>query len=130
MSSGIVRSLVPETSEFDLTYLCTTDISALQYHFVKDSGTDIVKTGAGEKSVGVLMNAPNLTTQGKLALVRTGGLAKVKTGAGTNVGDFLKADTNGAAVAASSNDEYNAYALDGGANGDTIIVLVCHGKTP
>jgi hypothetical protein len=98
------------------------DLSALQYTFVK-FGADaqhVVGAGDGEKSIGVLLNAP---ASGEMAEVAVGGGAELKVIASTALGDSLQAGTLGKGKVVTSGYAH-AIAMSGGAAGDVIPVLI------
>ena len=103
-------------------YKAEADLSANQYHFVKDGTADrtIVLAGAGE-GFGILMTDPKLGDMAEVAL--TGGNAEVVCGGTVAKGDLLKSDANGEAVVANvANDLALARAIEAGVAGDVIEV--------
>lgn len=122
------RNLNQTTSDQDLSFTTSTDLTALQYCFVKYNGGDPETPGVGGKVEGVLQNGPNLTNTGTTAIVRVGDRSLLVLGVGgCNAGDYLKSDANGNGVVCSNGDEFHAYALSGGVEGDEIIVQIIHG---
>lgn len=113
-------------SGFDTPRLLTgvkagADLSAKQNRFIKFDGSgDFVVAGAGEGSH-ILMNAP---ISGEFVEAASlGGGAELKLAATISAGDFLKSDSNGDAVAATSaGDLALARALTDGVSGDIIKV--------
>ena len=80
----------------DVTYKCTTDLSAKQYYAVALSANHTVGlAGANAKVVGILQNKPN-GTLGESAVVRVIGLTKHVVGeASLTVGDVLTSTAAG-----------------------------------
>jgi hypothetical protein len=107
------------------TFLAATDLSALQWTFVKMSADQTV-TGcaAGNQAIGVLTNMPKAAGQG--AVVRLLGTTKLKVdgtvGGGISAGSPLKAGTAGVGVVSASNkDTVCAIALAGSSAAGDII---------
>lgn len=124
-------TLAPETSPFDISVRCETDLSAKQYFFVKlDTSELCVIAGANDKTLGVLQNAPLGTAAApKVAIVRTGGLTKLKLNEAVAFGNFLTPTSTGnAEVCDAANEEFGARALTSGDSGDLILAEVCHGE--
>ena len=95
-----------------------------QFRFVDvDSNGRAVKVAtAGAYGIGILMNNPN---QYEAAEVAYAGVAKVVVGSGgVTAGNVLQSDANGAAIAASDEDYCLAKALETGAAGSIISVLL------
>jgi len=124
------RTLVPETSEFDLTYTATTDISAYQYYFVKLVSGLVVACGANEKPLGILQNKPvGTATASALATVRVGGISKLKISETIVPGNFLTSTSAALGeVCDAANEEYGAVALTDGQANDLIAVLIQRGE--
>ncbi len=110
------------------TFLAATDLSTLQWTFVKMSADQTVTgAGAGEQAIGVLTNMPAAVGRG--AVVRLLGTTKIKcNGASPNIvaGYPLKSGANGVGVYANTNkDIVNAIALAGStADGDLVECLL------
>jgi len=122
---------VPDTSEFDISLPTITDLSAKQYHFVKiDTNEQVVICGANDKNAGILQNAPlGTSTSKKIAIVRTGGLSKLKIAETVAFGKFLTPTADGdGEVCDAAGEEYGAKALTSGEDNDLIAVIVCHGE--
>lgn len=123
-------SLVPESSEADISRPTNSDLSSAQYYVVKhDSSEEVVLSGANEKSLGILQNAPNGSSAEKTAIVRTYGLSKGKLAEGVTFGKFLTPTAAGKLeVCDAANEEFIAVALGSGDANDLIAVLICHGE--
>lgn len=83
--------------------LAGADLSADQFKLVKQNGTGkqvILCSSAGEFVFGVLQNKPDAVA--KAATIQTLGMSKVLAGASVSIGDQLKCDATGRAVAASA----------------------------
>jgi hypothetical protein len=96
------------------------DLSEKQHYVVKlDSSNEVVLASAGSDDIlGVLSNAP---TEGETAVVRlinSNGTFKVKLGGNVNQGDRLTANSNGEAVATTTEDDvvFGRALLDGSDN--------------
>lgn len=127
--ANVQISTVPEFAGQDINLKTATDISAKQYYFVKNSSGNVVAAGAGEQGLGIMQNAPvGTSARAAIAQVRTVGMSKLKLGGTVSAGQYIKADTNGAGVAATSDhDIYLAKALSDGVSGDLIAVVLCFG---
>jgi hypothetical protein len=114
---------------FEATFTSSGDLSAGRYKFVKISAAQTVAlTGAGERAIGVLTNAPDAA--GKPASVRILGTVEVMCGAAVAAGNLLKSDANGKAINASvANDDFFGIALEAAtADGDIIEALLVTGQ--
>ena len=99
------------------------DLSAKQFHFAKfgaDEDHAIACAVAGEKGIGVIMNAPD-AAELPVELAIFGG-AKVKIAATIAAGDELMCDANGAGVVATTTKKVLAIAMNAGVTGDVIGV--------
>jgi len=78
-------SSASSAGSLDLTFKAGADFSAAQFKFVKMSAADTVAlcTGATDKPIGVLQNAPG---SGGMAVVRMMGVSKVSSDAALTVG--------------------------------------------
>ncbi len=122
------RNLNQTTSDQDLSFTVSADSTALQYCFVQYNGANPIAPTAGGKVEGIAQNGPNLSNTGTTLIVRVGDRSLLVLGSGgCNAGDYLKSDVNGNGVVCSNGDEFHAYALSGGADGDEIIVQIIHG---
>lgn len=107
-----------------MTFKAEADLSAKQFAFVKFGANDdfvVACAVAGEKAVGVLMNAP---AAGELAEVAVfGGGAKVKlSGTVTRGGEISVTVTTGLGKAAVATEYVSAIAMASGVAGDVIPV--------
>lgn len=84
------------------------DLSAKQYRFVKLSaaGTVVACSGATDKPIGVLQNAP---TSGLTAEVLAFGLSKVESDAGLSVGNLIGTSADGQADAKTPGTDTTEY---------------------
>lgn len=124
-------TVVPDTSEFDISVPCDTDLSSKQYHFVKiDTDEQVVICGLNDKSAGILQNAPlGTATSKQIAIVRTGGLSKLKISEVVSFGKFLTPTAAGQGeVCDAAGEEFAAKALTSGDANDLIAVIVTHGE--
>ena len=80
--------------------------STRQYTFVKAGAADdeVLKCGAGEKAIGIVMNKPVGESGEELEIARLGGGALIKAAAVLARGVSVKSDANGNAVAAATTD--------------------------
>lgn len=123
--------IVPtEAGAIDISVPTDSDLSALQYYFVKlDTGEKVVACGANEKPLGILQNKPNGSTNQATARVRISGVSYLKLDEAVAFGNFLTCTaTSKGEVADAAGEEYGAKALTSGDDGDLIAVLVCHGE--
>lgn len=106
-----------------MTFKAEADLSAKQFSFVKFGTVDDSVVGcavAGEKAIGILMNAPAL---GELAEVAVFGGAKVKlSGTVARGGEVSVTVTAGTGKAAVATEYVSAIAMASGVAGDVIPV--------
>ena len=95
------------------------------FMYVTDDMT-LTTAGADTKAIGIRMNKPNIGEAVEFAI---GGTALLKIGSGgCTQNDYLKSDASGqGVVAGTTKDIFCAIALQDGAEGDEIMVLVCIG---
>ncbi len=101
------------------------DLSADQFKFVTlSSGQAILNTSAGGSCIGVLQGDPD--AQGKAAEIATGTgqIVKVECGGTVSQDDKVQSDATGRAATAASGDHVQGDALDAGAVGELIRVLL------
>lgn len=107
-----------------LTFKAEADLSTKQFCFVKFGSTDeyvALCATAGEKAIGILMNAPAAGELAEVAIMGAG--AKVKIGATiTRGGELSVTVTTGAAKAAVATEYVSAIAMASGVSGDIIPV--------
>lgn len=99
------------------------DQSANQYKFVKysASGVEVCDT-AGEAAIGVLQNKP---TAGQVCEIGFSGVSKVTVGTGgITAGNNVQSDASGLAIAAAIGDYSQGVALETGAAGARVAVLL------
>ena len=105
-----------------VTLIAGSDLRTHQYKFVSVSADgEIDLTGDNAKAQGVLMNAPNA---GEAAAVAIGGIVKVACGAAVVRGGDVGSGANGAAKTAVTASEVLGTALETGANGRVISMLL------
>jgi len=101
------------------------DLSANQFHFVviaSDGQIDAVSSAGGDAD-GVLLNKPDAA--GKAAEMCFGGVAKLVVGTGgVTAGQKVQSDANGEAIAAATGDHVLGKALQTGAAGEVVSVLL------
>lgn len=91
--------------DFEFSKPCgSVSLATKQYYIVKQhtDGTMILAAAGTDKIVGVLQNKP---TVGKAALVRFLGTTKVVAGGAISVGAWVTADSNGKAVATTTDKD-------------------------
>lgn len=118
MGSGNVNSLVSVTLE------AGSDLSSDIYKFVElasDEQVDVVSS-AGGNAIGVLINEPE--GAGHAATVVVAGIVRVQAGATVAAGDKVQANASGLAITATTGDHVLGRAINGGASGELISVLL------
>lgn len=91
--------------DFERSFTCgATSLATKQFYIVKQhtDGTMILAAAATDKIVGVLQNKPAV---GQAALVRFLGTTKVVAGGTISVGAWVTADSNGKAVATTTDKD-------------------------
>ena len=91
-------------TDYAKQYISATDVTDdLKTFFSRDTGINVVQTGAGEAAAGVLWYAQG-TTNAAVSVI-AGGQPDVLVGTGgVSAGDEVASDANGAAVVAVSSD--------------------------
>ena len=109
---------------FDEPFSFSEDVSAKQFHLVKDgatAGTVLLADTAGGVVRGIIqdtgLNGSSTPVHG---LVRVSGESQVKIGGNISIGDPLQADTDAMAIVATTGDYVFARALEAGVDGDII----------
>lgn len=105
-----------------VTLTAGADLRTHQYKFVS-VGADgrVALTANDAKAQGVLLNAPNT---GEAAIVAISGIVKVACGAAVTRGGDVGSGANGAAKNAGTASEVLGTALETGANGRIISILL------
>lgn len=106
------------------TFIAGADLSAKQYYFVKIGTADnqVILAGANEKTVGILMNAPE---SGQRAEVAVAGGALLKISEAIDALELLTPTSTGVGEQCDAADEWcGAVAMEGGAANDVIEVEV------
>lgn len=114
------------TSNLDITLPAAADLSAKQYRFVTiDSNGRAALSTRGALASGILQDKPAaLDRPGRIRTV-SGVISKVVLGGTVTKGQALVSDANAAAVNASSADNnYMGIAIESGASGDIIAMLL------
>lgn len=112
-----------ELRMWDIGFLkAAADLSTKQHLFMKLSAADTVNVaGAGEAIIGILQNKP---TQNHACEIRRLGVSKITAGDTVAVGNKLKSDSAGRAVAASTGNLYGGICLEGATVGLTATILM------
>jgi hypothetical protein len=98
------------------------DLSAKQYYFVKVTAANSVNVaGDGELAHGVLQDKP---ASGEMGSVAISGITMIKCGGTISAGGLVSSDASGTAVANSGTDYILGVAIEGGASGEIIPVLL------
>ena len=110
--------MATENALKSIPYAASSDLSALQYTFVKMSG-DYAVTGTptvnGPDAVGILQNNPIATAA---AAVAVNGQSKVKLGATLTAGAKVTCSAAGLAIAATTGATILGTLIEGGASGN------------
>lgn len=105
-----------------VTLTAGADLRTHQFKFVSvASDGEVELTGDDAKAQGVLLNAPNT---GEAAEVAISGIVKVACGAGVTRGGDVASGANGAAKDADTASEILGTALETGASGRVISILL------
>lgn len=91
--------------DFERSFTCgASSLATKQFYIVKQhtDGTAILSAAATDKHLGVLQNKPAV---GQAALVRFNGTTKVVSGGTIAVGAWVTADSNGKAVATTTDKD-------------------------
>lgn len=106
-----------------ITVEAGSDLSASQYCSVSiNSSGQLALTGAHADPTGVLQNKPDAA--GKAGTVAVAGVTKIVCGATVTKGGLVALDAAGKAVDAASNDIVIGEALETGASGRVISMLI------
>ena len=123
-------TLVSEDGKIEVSRPTNSNLSALQYHFVRlDTSEEVVACGLNEKPLGILQDAPNGSSTEKVATVRIQGMSKLSIAETVVFGNFLTSTAaSKGEVCDAAGEEYGAKALTSGESGDLIAVLIAHGE--
>lgn len=117
-------------TQFPISFLTETDLSAHQYQAVKLGSADdtVIAATAGDKCVGILQNDP---VSGKEASVAINGTTSYAyAGAAVVKGVDLKSDANGQLITAATNfDEVIGQALTAAAGINEKIEIIINPST-
>ena len=110
---------------FSASWPAAGDLSTKQYYLVEqnDAGEVAVATVAGQRVIGVLQR-DDAAAQGRAAAVQFGGIAKVKCGGTVDEDDWLISNASGQAIASADGGFVIGRALEAGASGDVITVIL------
>ncbi len=113
------------------TFRAGADLSAKQFHFVKfgtDDDSVIPCSAADEKTVGILMNAPDFASGELCEVAMPGGGAKIKASAVIARGAYVAATATGqgktSAPTSGNHSHVGAIAQKTSATNDVIEVIV------
>lgn len=101
-----------------ISILAGEDLSAAQYRFVKLSSGKVVKAGAGEAAIGVLLNKP---ASGEAASIQIGGVALVSCDAAVTQDDKLMSSGDGQCATKTGTNNALGVALASASTAATII---------
>lgn len=124
-------SVVPETPGQDITLPCASDLSALQYTYVRITSNKVVGCAADDRDgLGILQNKPvGTATRDADAIVRMFGFSKASIGSGGAAsGAYLKVGTAGVLIDAGTTDRVNVVAKcvgDAAASDIATVLLGC-----
>ena len=124
------KSLISNEGAIDMSIPTNSDLSSLQYFAVKlDSNEEVVAATANDAAIGILQNAPDGSSNEKIAEVRVQGLSKCKVSEAVEQGDRLT-PTSGSKgeIADAADEEYFASALSSADADDLATVLLNFGK--
>lgn len=123
-------TLITNQGSIDLSRPTNTDLSGNQYHVVKhDTSEEVVLAGANGKSLGILQNAPDGSSDEAVAVVRIAGVSKLKMDEAGAFGNYLTSSSNSQGeVADAAHEELCAKLLGSADDNDLAAVLVWHGK--
>lgn len=116
---------------YDLSLQAAADYytTSKQYYVVKvdSNGRACLSGAANAASIGVLQNKPK---QYEAAEIRKVGISKVICGAAITIGDRVTGDSDSKAVTATSAQRFIGIALETGAAGRVISILMDSGYMP
>lgn len=111
-------------NSMEKSLVCSEDLSAKQFYIVQQDANGLAEVGEGATDLllGVLQNKPK---SGETALVRFGWTTKVICGGTVAIGAWVTSDSNGKAVATTTDgDIVIGKALEAGDSGDIIEVMM------
>ena len=124
---------VLETITATRTVRVDSDLSAKENYLVNlDTTDDLVANLAANATAGplfVLREPVNgATDEAVSSIPLSGSIVRVKTGGAISAGDRLTANGSGVAIATTTaNDHYAGFAMENGASGDEVLMLVVPG---
>lgn len=116
-----------EMTSYNITRYASADLSAAQYHCVKQdvTGGVVLCNTAGEKVLGILLNDPLLN---QTATVAVSGVVKCVAGGAVAIGSDVSVNGNGRIVTATAGKKIIGESITAtSANGETISVLLRSG---
>lgn len=102
-------------------FVANSAFTGTPFRFVKLSSGKLVLCGAGESGLGVIQDEPIAGEPGNVMII---GVSKVECGDTIGQGDPVKSDASGKGVPASDGDITLGTALEAGADGEVIDVLI------
>ena len=128
-STGFVlRTLVPTSSIYDVSYPNTTNLTGKQYLFVYDNGTALTVAGTNQATLGVMQDGTDGSVRANVSTVRTVGLTKITLGADVSPMAYVRSTTTGTAITCVTGEFAEAYVLDGGLSGEIVVATIVHCK--
>lgn len=123
MSTGnITTALLTKTVTID------SNLSSKTYHFVSFDATDRNVVNLQENATEmplILLDDGDGSSTAKRGSIALAGITQLKIGGSVTAGDSLTATTGGVGIATTTDgDRAGAIALEGGASGDIIEVLI------
>lgn len=118
-----------ESHDHVLGYEAEVDMSAKQFHFVKNgtTGEQVGLAVVGEKSIGVVINKPQA---GQNADVVHSGVVKVVAAVNLAKGDRVSPDANSQARVTTTNDYPAGEVQEAGNAGEVVPVLLIKSLNP
>jgi len=105
-----------------ISLVAAADLSAAQYHFVTINSSGLAAlTGAGLQAAGVMQDNP---IAGQVGAVDIAGVTKVEAAGAITIGARVASNSTGEAVAATTGDYALGTAMDTGADGRIIAILL------
>lgn len=123
--------MATEQNIYDFSLQAAADYytTSKQYYIMKvdSNGRACLAGAANAASIGVLQNKPK---QYEAAEIRKVGISKVICGASVTIGAHVTGDSNSKAVAATASQRFIGMALETGAAGRVISILMDPGYAP
>lgn len=123
------QTTITDQGAIDLSLPTNSDLSSLQYHFVRLDTSEEVVACAANAPLGILQNAPDGSSSEATAIVRVQGLSKLSLAETVAFGDRLVSTAaSKGEVADAADEEIGARTLSSGESGDLIRVQLMFGK--